>query len=273
MVSSSSSISHLKTMANLAWREAIIQVLQGSEEAMHYVDIAESIVEGEVRTDVGATPAATVVSIISTSLQAEDGSSPFIRVERGRYWLRKKSEQTQTANTPPLDPLLDDVKEVGLINGFGMYWSRDSVLWNTNPKILGRQQVGSSAVDFSNQHGVYLLHDGRSVIYVGRTTDQSLGSRLRHHTIDRLNGRWDRFSWFGVYGIDEQGNLLIDDSTQFDMSMLIVTMEALLIEGLEPPQNRKRGDDFRAIEFLQLEDPAIQKSQILDLMDHLKKQL
>jgi hypothetical protein len=55
--------------------------------------------------------------------------------------------------------------------------------------------------------------------------------------------------------------------------MLIATMEALLIEGLEPPQNRKRGDDFRAVEFLQVEDPEIQKDQIRQLMDDLKKKL
>jgi hypothetical protein len=41
----------------------------------------------------------------------------------------------------------------------------------------------------------------------------------------------------------------------------------------EPPQNRKRGDEFRAVEYLQVEDPQIQKSQILQLMDELKKKL
>ena len=46
-----------------------------------------------------------------------------------------------------------------------------------------------------------------------------------------------------------------------------------MIEGLEPPQNRKRGDDFSAVEFLQVEDPDIQKSQIYDLMEQLKKKL
>jgi hypothetical protein len=51
------------------------------------------------------------------------------------------------------------------------------------------------------------------------------------------------------------------------------TPKPLLIEGLEPPQNRKRGDDFRAIEFLQVEDPEIQKDQIIKLMDELKKKL
>jgi hypothetical protein len=50
-------------------------------------------------------------------------------------------------------------------------------------------------------------------------------------------------------------------------------MEALLIEGLEPPQNRKRGDDFSAVEFLQVEDPEIQRSQTLQLIDELKSKL
>lgn len=34
-------------------------------------------------------------------------------------------------------------------------------------------------------------------------------------------------------------------------------MEALLIEGLEPPQNRRRGDDFDGVEYLQAEDQRI----------------
>jgi hypothetical protein len=55
--------------------------------------------------------------------------------------------------------------------------------------------------------------------------------------------------------------------------MLIVTMEALLIEGLEPPQNRKRGDDFRAVEFLQVEDPEIQNAQRVRLMEEIMKRL
>jgi len=100
-----------------------------------------------------------------------------------------------------------------------------------------------------------------------------MGTRLKQHTYDRLNGRWDRFSWFGVYPAAETGQLDTDVTNTFDLSMLIVTMEALLIEGLEPPQNRKRGDDFQAVEFLQAEDPEIQKSQIVKLMDELRRKL
>jgi hypothetical protein len=115
-----------------------------------------------------------------------------------------------------------------------------------------------------------LLHDGRAVVYVGRTTDQPLGVRLRQHISDRLNGRWDRFSWFGVYPVAESGALDLNTLGSYTLEMLIVTMEALLIESLEPPQNRKRGDDFRAIEFLQVEDPDIEKkSQLVRLIDEL----
>lgn len=255
-------------MAELGWREAIIHVLQGHSEPMHYAAIAEAIAEQGLRTEFGATPAASVNSIISVSIQNEEDGSPFLRVGRGLYALRDSSAtQAQLPASSTEEP--DDT---GLINAFGMYWSRQSVLWISTPRILGQQQPGSTPVDFCEQKGVYLLHDGRAVVYVGRTTEQPLGIRLRQHVSDRLNGRWDRFSWFGVYPVSEAGVLNTGAAT-YNLEMLIVTMEALLIEGLEPPQNRKRGDDFRAVEFLQVEDPDIQKKQVLQLMDELKKKL
>jgi hypothetical protein len=46
-------------------------------------------------------------------------------------------------------------------------------------------------------------------------------------------------------------------------------MEAVLIEGLEPRQNRKRGDDFQAVEFLQFEDPQLQLARKLAIVQEL----
>jgi HB1, ASXL, restriction endonuclease HTH domain len=263
-------------MSNLSWRDAITKVLQGSTEAMHYTEIAEAIAQQQLRSDFGATPAATVNSIISVSLQEEGTNSPFIRVDRGRYWLRQLAQISPSQSAQPLQPIQPEsatADDTGLINAFGMYWSRNNVLWTPAPRILGQQQPGSTAVDFCGQRGVYLLHDGHTVVYVGRTTEQPLGVRLRQHIVDRLNGRWDRFSWFGIYPVAEDASLNTASAINYSISMLIVTMEALLIEGLEPPQNRKRGDDFRAIEFLQVEDPEMQKTQILKLMDELKNKL
>jgi hypothetical protein len=252
-------------MADLTWRDAILQVLTDADEPMHYTAIAEAIAEQELRSELGATPAVTVAAIIAGQLRGK-----VIRVARGYYALPR------SVNRPAADPdAASDAQqeETGLINAFGMYWDRSLVLWSGTPRLLGRQQPASSPVDFSGQRGVYLLYDGREVVYVGRTTDQALATRLRQHTMDRLNGRWSRFSWFGVFAPSESGALDTAIAPQYNLDMLITTMEALLIEGLEPPQNRKRGDDFRAVEFLQVEDPAIEKSRIVQLMDSLKGKL
>ena len=40
-----------------------------------------------------------------------------------------------------------------------------------------------------------------------------------------------------------------------DAAKMIPALEAILIEALEPRQNRKRGDDLSAVEFIQHEDP------------------
>jgi len=253
-------------MADLGWREAIIAVLQKQGEAMHYTDIAQAITDAGIKKTVGATPAASVASIISLSLQNEGEKSPFVRVSRGYYALRIKKPVVPAA-TPPAPEVQD---RTGFINAFGMYWRREKVLWKTVPLLLGQQQVGSEPVDLCQQKGVYMLHDGSKVVYVGRTTDQPLGVRLRQHTVDRLNGRWDRFSWFGIFCVREDGSLSDAPPDTFSVENLIATMEALLIEGLEPPQNRRRGDDFSAVEFLQVEDPELEKSQILE---QLKKKL
>jgi len=50
-------------------------------------------------------------------------------------------------------------------------------------------------------------------------------------------------------------------------------MEALLIEALEPPQNRKRGDGFSAVEFIQVPNPDLEKKQKKALLAELGKNL
>jgi HB1, ASXL, restriction endonuclease HTH domain len=245
-------------MPDLSWRDAVTQVLENSATPMHYTEVAQAIVDQHLRDEVGATPQQTVNVVISQSIKDDGEGSPFVRIDRGLYWLRTKYQGGNApAEEPPAEP------SPGLINAFGMYWSRSAVTWNSKPKILGRQQVGSATIDFSGELGVYLLHDGRTVVYVGRTTDQNLVTRLKQHTTDRFAGRWDRFSWFGVFKANEDGTLAKDASVPNDLNVLIATMEALLIEGLEPPQNRKRGDDFRAVEFLQVVDPAIETNKVL----------
>jgi hypothetical protein len=121
-------------MPNPGWRDAIIQVLQQSAEPMHYAEIAEAIVEQGLRANVGATPARTVSATITNSLKDGLDRSPFVRVGTGYYSLK---ESVQAA--PQVLPIKaeGDTENTGLINAFGMYWTRDNVLWTSRPRILG----------------------------------------------------------------------------------------------------------------------------------------
>ena len=173
-------------MAELSWREAIIEVLKGQDDPMHYAEIAQAILDRELKTAVGATPAASAAATISISFSEEGDNSPFVRVSRGYYTLRSPG----VTASPEVEAPAEIEDGSGFINAFGMYWRRDRVLWKSSPMLLGQQQPGSTPVDFCGQTGVYLLHDGNRVVYVGRTIGQDLGARLRQHTVDRLNGRW-----------------------------------------------------------------------------------
>lgn len=259
-------------MADLNWRNAIIEVLKTEKDSVHYTEITESILERGLKKQVGATPVASVAATLSNSLNQEGDQSPFERVSRGYYRLRTQKKHSRNKPSFVVEEAGREDTDTGLINAFGMYWRREAVLWS-RPRILGQQQPGSTPVDFSHQRGVYLLHDRRDVVYVGRTTDQSLGDRLRQHTINRLNGRWDRFSWFGIYPVRADGTLGQDVGRQMNLENLIETMEALLIESLEPPQNRKRGDGFSAVEFIQVVDLDIRRREQEEIFEQMRKKL
>lgn len=249
----------------LTWRKAVEKVLGSTDNAMHYKDIADAIVTEGLRTDLGATPSATVSVTLNTSIAKEGERSPFQRVGRGEYLLRSRSAEKQVktraaSKTDKPTSATETEEQYEIVTSFGMFWRRDFVDWGATPQILGMQQIGAEAVDFNRQLGIYLLYDGREVIYVGRCTDRPLGRRLYEHTADRLATRWDRFSWFGLLPVSERGALGEMPET-YHASKMIPAYEAMLIEALEPRQNRKRGDDLSAVEYLQKEDPEIDRKK------------
>ena len=201
---------------------------------MHYAEIAERVVNQNLVDHKGSAPAAVAASTLSTHIKE---GSRVTRVGKGLYTLANK-------------PISDDGARDVIVACFGMFWEREPIDWRTIPQLSGMQFTGSDPVDFCDQLGVYLLYDSREVIYVGRTTDRPLGRRLSEHTRDRLRTRWNRFSWFGLLPVDDSGTLgNLPDS--FSSSNMIPTLEAVLIEALEPRQNRKRGDDMAAVEYIQ----------------------
>jgi hypothetical protein len=66
--------------------------------------------------------------------------------------------------------------------------------------------------------------------------------------------------------VSESGQLGDLPST-YAAAKLIPALEAILIEALEPRQNRKRGDDLAAVEYLQKNDPEIEKKKVKAIMD------
>jgi len=253
----------------LTWRQAIDRVLAGSSRPLHYQEITERIIADGLRQNLGATPAATVNAQISASIKKHGPSSPYVRVAKGTFALAR----TAAAAAPPTRASSGAVaaseeseQECALVTSFGMFWRRDAVEWTAAPRLWGMQHLGATPVDFNQQRGVYLLYDGREVIYVGRTTDRPLGKRLYEHTLDRMSARWDRFSWFGLLPISATGALGRPPKT-FAAEMLTPALEAILVEALEPRQNRKRGDDLAAVEYIQHEDPEIKKRRVKAAFD------
>jgi hypothetical protein len=185
----------------------------------------------------GATPAATVGALIYTSIKNEGAASPFGRPSPGRFVLQTPGHFAPSSSAPA-DLTEKGAHEgtslaAGIVNALGMFWERSKVDWKASqPKLLGQLQ-GGTIVNFNAQRGVYLLHDTQGVVYVGRVTGQDLGLRLKQHTTDRLGGRWTRFSWFGVYPVDDSGQLKTE--ANFSMNSIdstIAAMEAVLIEAL-----------------------------------------
>lgn len=240
---------------DVKWEDAIAKVLDEEREALHTTAIAEAIEARGYRTSLGATPAQTVASVLSTSLKSQD--TKFIRVARGQYYLRNPSPEHSVMGSNIAD---EDAAEeaTGAIQCFGAFWSRSAVRWKTQPKLLGQSSEKSDPVDFAAQNGVYLLHDRHRTIYVGRASSSSLGLRLNSHTRGRLSSRWDRFSWFGLRAVTDSGELE-DISHRWDEDAVSAALEAILIESIEPPQNRRGGDGFAASEFYQIPDPEIEK--------------
>ena len=138
------------------------------------------------------------------------------------------------------------------IKNFGLMWERNGVQWNgvrgNAGHLSGFGPIGSPKreqhdVDFREQIGVYILYRNSNVVYVGQAGvgDQTLYSRLKDHTVDHLANRWERFSWFGVKKVNQNGSLSAaqGQSRQINAADMLNLLEGLLINVVEPPLNKQ----------------------------------
>lgn len=264
------------------WRDAIIRVLREAQKPLEYAEISERILtQGYYKPD-GATPRATVNAQITGSIKHQGTASPFIKIGRGVFGLKEGASPVGAAvQSQPIVAISEASVAVteaevessdSIIRSFGMYWQRDLVVWRGDPKIFGKQQAMAKPVDFGKQKGIYILYDHHTVVYIGRSIDRPLGRRLYEHMIDRLGSRWNRFSWFGLLDVTPEGGLR-ELPLATSLASMIGTLEALLIESLEPPQNRKRGDDFSAVEYIQDIDPELREREIQSTLRSIEQKM
>lgn len=259
--------------SQLTWIEAIDKVLREAGEPLTYLEIAERIVQQRLRTDPGPTPSYTVAAQFSSDKKKGEASR-FIRVSTGTYGLRDwMNAEGSSRNESSEDH--SDVKSARVaVYAYGIFWERSAIDWRkTAPRLLGQQFENADPIDFCEQRGIYVLFDHRDIVYAGRATQQSLGSRLRDHTLDRLRTRWDRFSWFGFSDVAADGVLKSNLGAKCEAEDVISILEAVLIELAEPPQNRQQGKGLAGVEYLQKLDPSLRDQQKRELMGAFAKML
>ncbi|MBC6715711.1 GIY-YIG nuclease family protein [Aurantimonas sp. DM33-3] len=141
------------------------------------------------------------------------------------------------------------------VTSYGLFWRADEIEWfpgqgNRNFRLLGRIGKNRPAIrvaDFRRQQGIYILFDEYGPAYVGLAKGDRLGARLRDHHTDHLNGKWDRFSWFGFNVVgktpDKEGILSLNQpsgAVTDDTSTTIGDLEALLIAAMGPKLNLQK---------------------------------
>lgn len=137
------------------------------------------------------------------------------------------------------------------IKAYGLYWDRSRVSWLQKPhELLGYRTNSDRSVDFADQDGIYLLHHGSEIVYVGQThttkSDRGLYGRLRVHNKDaRKTGRWDSFSWFGFRAVNDETGDLEDPPESIPTKDVITLTETILIECLMTRLNMRTGEHIR----------------------------
>lgn len=255
-------------MPEISLQDAVRKVLAEATEPLHYREISDIIAAEGLRQNMGATPDKTVAAALSVMRK----SGERIDVPRRGYYVRG----TRSTLSHNVSSMVDEDDEEGAGNdavsiaAYGLYWERSKVEWDARGQkieLLGRQNSAATPVNFADQQGVYLLHQMQTVTYVGRTNAESNGlfGRLQSHIKNaRRSGRWDRFSWFGIRPVNENGELSPAPSA-LTTDSLITILEAVLIETYLPPFNDKSGDLMGEL-YEQVIDPDIAKDRASALL-------
>lgn len=266
-------------------KEAIKKTLRENRgRALSTSEIWEYIQNHDLWQAKTATPEATVGSHLTERKTGLVATGVVVRHDTRPQTYSMATDDSIDAGVSSEASVLGDLVEQeggngngkSLIRAFGMFWHRNRISFEPKGGMWGEQGRGGNVqpVDFSEQYGVYILYDGHRPVYVGKSErGDGIYARLRSHTKDpRKAGRWDRFSWFGIRGVTDRGELE-EMNTEISPELLVSTMEALMIEAIEPPLNRVSGNHIGGSEYLQALDPALKEEQDRDAFLRMAEQL
>ena len=253
----------------LTGTEAVRRILAYTKKPMQYGDIVKWIEDHgqEPLTDGQIYGAFYSLSTKHPSVVEKVGRGTYgVRKDWDGKWPTKPREQLSDQSKPKKALGKEAPGEV-VIPCFGLYWERSLVSWSRGKPLLGVKERkngdGEDPVNFANQKGVYVLYLWPKVTYVGRTTGKGLFERLRDHH----QKHWDRFSWFGLCPVDDDGQLG-EPKGQASFSEKAMVMEGLLLSVLTPPDNKKRGD-LLGPEYSQVPDPEVEERKQQETMSQM----
>ncbi len=156
-----------------------------------------------------------------------------------------------------------------LIKNYGLYWRAENIFWGKPGKdgtLDGRPRRSKRGrvTNFREQAGVYVLYDHLRPVYVGETGigKRRLFLRLRDHYRGDLKGRWDTFSWFGVYPVNPKSrSLRTNVGIHPKIRDILYHIEAILIASMEPSLNLQRGKFGKAELYSQARNSSLPQSQ------------
>jgi len=168
------------------------------------------------------------------------------------------------------------------IKNYGLLWERKYIFWGYSG-VSGhlKGSLGKIEADFRAQTGVYILYDkNMSPVYVGQASGKkSLFGRLKDHTRNHLWNRWEYFSWFGLFEVNDDGTLSPTQNSKqtiYGPSETLNDIEGVLILGIEPKLN-KQGPKFNgADQWWQKIDERVEditNSHLLEKIADLEDQL
>jgi hypothetical protein len=167
-------------------------------------------------------------------------------------------EREESSNTPIL------------IKTYGEFWNPEMVNWKNSWRLLGKRTRKGIDINVYEERGVYVLYSDYSPVYVGKAFDSSIGYRLQGHRQSVRKGpRWDRFSWFGVLGLNSRDRLhKSKHGLRVTPEELVATLEALLIVAIDPRLNARKEKFKNAVRLLQSDsDKSPEVEERLDAID------